>query len=102
MWWVTQIVACMLITFVNVGFRYYGFSFWLVVVGVLVGVPVEVCFAKSYSTAPSFFQVWFLGNILLVGFGFIVSLLVFDGVVSVRHYVGLVLAGVGACLMILE
>jgi len=102
MWWSTQIIACVLITVVNVGFRYYGFSFWPIFVGVLVCIPVEICFAKSYSIAPSFFQAWFFGTILLTVFGFVISLLVFDGVVSVRHYFGLVLATVGAYLLVLK
>jgi len=95
MWWLLQIIACLAVTAKNALYSRVGFSLY-----VLLLIPViELAFWKSFSKAPSFFRVWFLGYACLAIMGFCVSLL-FGEVATPKHYVGACLALVSGYLLV--
>jgi hypothetical protein len=101
MWWVLQIIACFLIAIANTIFRQYGFALWTVSLAIFLAIPIEICFAKSYSIAPTFFQAWFVGNAALVVAGFLISFLIFDGIVTPIYLIGVILTMIGGYLLII-
>lgn len=99
-WVVYQIIACILVGVINAGFRYYGINLktWLCAIG--VASLSQFCFGKSFTMAPSIFQPWVLGNLVLGLVGLLFSVLIFDGVLAFRHYIGLALALLAGFLLI--
>ena len=106
-WWLYQIVACI---FVVVGLtygRWYGehnpgagiLIPWIVVAS--MEVLAALFFLKSYITAPSFFQPWFLGTVVIALLGLGSSLVVFHEIPNIIHIFGAVLALAGSVLLIL-
>ena len=99
-WVIYQIVACVLVSSINAIFRKYGINLgtWLSALG--ISMASQFCFGKSFSLAPNIFQPWVLGNLVLGICGLLFSILVFDGVLGVRQYLGLVLALIAGFLLI--
>jgi hypothetical protein len=85
--------------------RWYGLNYTgtLIPWSVKVGIEpfVALCFIKSYFLAPTFFQPWFLGTVLLALFGFLGSLIFFGETISIIKICGAVLSLIGAALLIL-
>lgn len=105
MWWILQILACLIVTCALIFARWYGLNHGGIAVPwgakILVEPLAAFSFVKSYTIAPSFFQPWFLGSAVLALAGFIGSLIFFGETVSTIKIFGAVLALVGSVLLIL-
>lgn len=99
-WVIYQVIACVLVACANAIFKAYGINLqtWLCAIG--IATASQFCFGKSFSLAPSLFQPWIIGNIVLALCGLLFSIFVFDGVLAFRHYIGLGLAFIAGCLLI--
>ena len=99
MWWFLQILACLLIAVYNSIYKHYGISLSIWLYTLVLVLPTQFMFAKSFAMAPSFFGVWFLGNVALITFGFLSSVFIFGEVVLLKHYIGLALAMIAGYLL---
>jgi len=107
MWWIWQIVASICITIALSFSRWYVlncpaqgiFIPWAIKVG--AEFIVAYAFMKSYVEAPSFFQPWFVGAVLLSLFGFLSSLIFFGEAINLVKIFGAALSLIGAALLIL-
>lgn len=99
-WWLTQIVACLVVAIVNSLFRYFGLS-WKIILFVLPFIIWNLTlFCTSFQKAPTFFQAWFLGNAALAVFGFTISYIFFDGMINLKHYLGMMFTIAGMTLLV--
>jgi drug/metabolite transporter (DMT)-like permease len=57
-------------------------------------------FSKSYSTAPSFFGAWFVGQAAMGILGLLASFLFFKDQISTAQWIGMVLTVTGGYLLI--
>ena len=105
MWVIYQIIGIICITFIHTFNRWAAanaVSFltrWLVNIG--AQAVVAPMFILSYALAPSFFQPWFLGTILIALCGFGVSLFYFGEVLTLLKITGAVFGLIGSVLLIL-
>jgi hypothetical protein len=100
MWWQLQLFACFIITLKHAMYRVWGFPLWVIGVAVLILCVAEPSFSKSMKLAPSFFQAWFVGQAGLAVFGCIVSYLVGDAGLTLKHYIGMAFAILSGYLLI--
>jgi len=101
-WWILQIIGSFGVYFALVPGKKYGLC-WRSYLTYLFFAST-ICgwmFLKSYETAPSFFQPWFLGTALLALIGFAASMFYFHEAVGVLNYIGAVLGITGCILLIL-
>jgi hypothetical protein len=106
-WWLYQIVACVFVTVGLTYGRWYGdhnpnagvLVPWAAIS--VMEIAAALCFLKSYITAPSFFQPWFLGTAVISLLGLIPSLFLFNEVPNIIHIFGAVLAIAGSVLLVL-
>jgi len=101
-WWILQIMGSFGVYFALVPGKKYGLC-WRSYLTYLFFAST-VCgwmFLKSYETAPSFFQPWFLGTALLALIGFAASTLYFHEAISALNYIGAALGITGCILLIL-
>ena len=105
MWWITQIMAVILIVSAHVFNRWAGINgvdFWIKwAVNVGMQAVAAPLFIMSYMKAPSFFQPWFLGTVLVALLGFLASLIFFGETIVILKILGAALALAGAVLLIL-
>jgi len=105
MWWITQILGVIGIAFMQVFNRWASIkkmSFVLIwMADVLIEVVVAPLFIKSYAIAPTIFQPWFLGTVVIALLGFLASMIFFGEVITITKLIGAVLALAGAVLLIL-
>ena len=100
MWWFFQILACLIIVAVSSSYRHYGFTLQVWLLSLVFILPAQALLCKSYDLAPSFFSAAFLGNVVLAVTMFLASFLFFDGVIALRHYIGIALAITAGYLLI--
>jgi hypothetical protein len=104
-WLIYQIIAIIGVTAVHTFNRWasaHAVSFltkWMINIG--AQAVIAPMFILSYALAPSFFQPWFLGTILIALIGFGVSLLFFGEALTLLKVVGAILGLVSAVLLIL-
>ncbi len=101
MWWVlTQIIAIFFIFLAQVSNRYFGFSIlgFLSYSSIMIGICAWLL-PLSYSLAPTFFSVYFLGIICLSIFGVIGSNLIFHETISLTNYIG-IFGSILCCILI--
>jgi len=105
MWWIYQLIAVICVTVALTFGRWYGLHYEGIALPWAVKVVIEVvaayAFIKSFMLAPSFFQAWFLGTVLLSLFGFLVSLMFFGEVITMVKVGGVILALSGMVLLVL-
>ena len=105
MWWIYQSVAVICVTAALTFGRWYGLHYEGILLPWAVKVVIEIvaayAFIKSFMLAPSFFQAWFLGTVLLSLFGFLVSLMFFGEVITMVKVGGVILALSGMFLLVL-
>jgi hypothetical protein len=101
-WWMLQVLGCIAIFANNVLAKIYGLNVWTYSWCVLMAVLVTGwMFTYSYQIAPSFLAPWFIAQGVLALFGFVGSLIIFDGLtVSVSQIIGALLTIVGSYLLI--
>lgn len=100
MWALLQIIGIFLIYIAQVSNRYFGLSFF----GVFNYVAITALFLSwmlplSYQLAPSFFQPYFLGIIMLTIFGLVGSNFLFNDSISWINYLGIFISLIG-CILI--
>ena len=100
MWVVTQIIGIFFVFLAQVSNRYFGLS----MLGVLNYIGITAIFLSwllplSYQLAPSFFQPYFLGIIMLTIFGLIGGNIFFNDNISVVNYLGIFISFIG-CILI--
>jgi len=59
-----------------------------------------IFYRLGFLKAPSFFQAWFLSQIILSLTGFFISILFYEGIISFKHYIGLILAFISGFLLV--
>jgi len=102
MWWILQITGSIGVYFALVPGKKYGLCWKSYLTYVFFATTVcGWMFLKSYETAPSFFQPWFLGTALLALIGFLASMFYFGETINTINYVGAVLGLTGCVLLIL-
>ena len=101
MWWILQIVGCLVVTAVQMVNRHYGVGLtsWLVY-SLTACTVTYMSFAKSYAIAPSFTLAWMFGQTALNTLGLIGGLLVFKDALTAQQWVGVVMSVIGGYLMI--
>ena len=102
MWWILQIISCILLTIVIMYSRKYGLCLksYIVYTSFMVfgnGWMVPYIFNK----APSFYLVWYLDMALLGVFGFLGSIFYFNEVISLINYAGIGMILIGVSLLVL-
>jgi len=102
LWWILQLVGCagVYIAFVpsrTLGLCWKSYLFYLI----LAITTFSWMFLKSFETAPSFFQAWFVGTASLALCGFLGSLFYFGETISTVNYAGATISLIGAVLLIL-
>lgn len=108
-WWIWQILFILGVTSIHIFNRWVGlpdcsyvFTFtqrWLINTGwQTVIAPAAMI---SYATAPSFFQPWFLGTVLIAVFGFAVSFFIFGEPFVFIRILGMLFALIGVVLLII-
>jgi len=100
MWWQLQLLGCFLVTVKNAIYKVQGFTLTAVVAAIVLLCMVEPSFMRSFKTAPSFFQAWFIGQAGLAVFGCIASYIVGDAGLTLKHYIGMVFALLSGYLLI--
>lgn len=100
MWILLQMLACLIVVGINSIYRQYGLTWATWLLSLLFVLPAQFFYGRSFEQAPTFFSAWFLGSAVLAVSGFLVSLLLFDGIVNTKCYIGLALTIVGAYLLI--
>lgn len=100
MWWKLQLLGCLVITIKNAIYSAYGLTVSVAIAALVLICIGEPAFYKSFRTAPTFFQVWFLGQVTLTVFGFGASVILGDGVLATRYYVGMALALISGYLLV--
>jgi len=100
MWWQLQLLACLSVTVKGAIYRTQGFTLTAVVAAIVLICILEPSFLKSFKTAPSFFQAWFVGQASLAVFGCIASYLVGDIGLTFKHYMGMFFALLSGYLLI--
>ena len=105
MWWITQILAVAVITCVHTFNRWAGLQGWSFlsrlfgnVIGQAIAAPL---FMISYTIAPSFFQVSFVGTAVIAVLMFLASVFFFCETITFIKLIGAALAIVGAVILIL-
>jgi len=105
MWWIYQSIAVICVTAALTFGRWYGLHYEGIALPWAVKVAIETvaayAFIRSYMLAPSFFQAWFLGVVLLSLFGFLISLMFFGEVITMVKIGGAILALSGVVLLVL-
>ena len=105
MWWVLQIIACLIVVSALLFARWYGLNRGGIVVPWGVKILVEplaaFAFIKSYALAPSFFQPWFLGTAVITLGGFIGSLVFFGEAITAMKIFAAMLILAGSLLLTL-
>ncbi len=105
MWWITQIIAAILITAVFVFNKWASandISFFVRWAAFMVmEAVVAPLLIISYMKSPTFFQPWFLGAGLIALLGFLASLIFFGETIVILKILGAALALAGAVLLIL-
>ncbi len=99
-WWTLQIVGALICVIVNSIYTKYGFNFKVISIVIWLVLAAQYSFGKSFHMAESFGAAWFIGTAALAVLGFLASLIFFDGVMSLRAYIGIALAVTGAYLLI--
>jgi hypothetical protein len=101
-WWMLQVIGCVAIFANNILAKIYGLNAWTYGWCVFMAVLITGwAFTYSYQIAPSFLAPWFIAQGVLALFGFIGSLVIFDGLsVSVSQIIGALLTIVGSYLLI--
>jgi drug/metabolite transporter (DMT)-like permease len=100
MWWILQIVGCLLITVAHVVNRKYGVGIPSWITYSLISVfGTYFMFAKSYATAPTFFSAWFFGQITLGILGVGASFFVFRDVITTNQLIGAGFGIIGCVIM---
>jgi len=104
-WWITQVIAICGVTLIHTFNRWAGqksLSFFIkLLVNTGAQITIAPLFIISYCLAPSFFQPWFLGTVLIAVFGFVVSIIFFKEVIIPIKVIGAVLGLIGSVLLIL-
>lgn len=100
MWWILQLIAAFLCAIINSIYYQYGFSLKVLSITIWLVLIAQYSFGRSFMIAKSFGAAWFVGTAALALFGFLCSLIVFDGALSLRAYIGIALTIIGACLLI--
>lgn len=105
MWWFLQILAICCISLVHTFNRWAGINGIAFLTKFLVNSGAQIAIAPlfilSYGLAPSFFQPWFLGTILIAIVGFVISIIFFGEAVTFLKIVGVILGLIGSVLLIL-
>jgi hypothetical protein len=102
MWWILQILGSIGVYFALVPGKKYGLCWKSYLTYVFFATTVcGWMFLKSYETAPSFFQPWFLGTALLALIGFLASIFYFEETISIVNYVGAAFGIMGSIMLIL-
>jgi len=100
MWWQLQLFGCLLVTIKDAIYKVQGFTLTAGIAAVALLVVIEPSFIKSFKTAPSFFQAWFIGQAGLAVFGCIASYVVGDTGLTMKHYFGMFFALASGYLLI--
>jgi uncharacterized membrane protein len=105
MWWITQFFAIFVVTCVHTFNRWAGVHGWAFLSKLCINIIVQSIaaplFMISYMMAPSFFQVSFVGTVIIAVLMFLSSVLFFGEVITFVKLIGAVLAIIGAVLLIL-
>lgn len=99
MWWPYQVAAAVVVASINSMFRHYGMNYKTMIISMVVIAAAQILYAKSYTQAPSFIQPWFIGTASLAICGLLSSIILFDGVIGMRHYTGIIFILSGAYML---
>ena len=100
-WWILQIVGSVGVYFALIPGKKYGLC-WRSYLTYLFFAST-ICgwtFLKSYETAPSFFQPWFVGTALLALIGYLGSIFYFKESTCALYNFGAIITLIGACMLI--
>lgn len=100
MWIVLQIIGALFVFLAQASNRYYGFT----IPGVLIYSAIAILLLSwilplSYQLAPSFFQPYFMGLVLLSIFGLIGSCIIFGETITLINFIGIVIIFIGSVLI---
>ena len=99
-WIIYQIIGIFFVFIAQVSNRYFGFTFYGVSSYCLITVfLLSWLLPLSYQLAPSFFQPFFLGIILLCIFGLFGSYIIFGDKITLLNILGIIISIIG-CLLI--
>lgn len=100
MWILLQTIGIFFIYIAQVSNRYFGLSFYGVLNYILItALILSWILPLSYQLAPSFFQPYFLGIILLTIFGLVGSNFLFNDNISLVNYIGIFVSLAGCVLI---
>ncbi|NIW52513.1 MAG: hypothetical protein GWN17_09890 [Candidatus Korarchaeota archaeon] len=105
-WFLVGVLGAIVTVARNGMFKGYGLEWalnskvmWL---GLVASVLMMYIWGMWFSTAPSFFLAWFIGNALLVIAGFVVTSLVFGEAICLLNILGVALIFVGSYLLMVK
>ncbi len=101
-WWLTQIFACFVVFTAQLINRKWGLQLGTY----LYYCFIAICFTGwlyplSFSSAPSFLQVWFIGLASLTLYGFLGSV-IFSEPILLWHILGVILVVAGGVLLVIK
>jgi len=97
MWWILQIVGCILVGLNQWSNKTYGGMNW---VGFVTTIVAYYFFARSYATAPNFVLPWMVGQTALNIVGIVIGVLFFKDTLSTMQWVGVILSITGGYLLV--
>jgi hypothetical protein len=101
MWWILQIVGCILVGVIQIVTRKYGIGITSWVVWSVISVfGTYFAFGRSYVLAPTFTSAWFVGVSAMNIIGVLIGLFYFHDVVTVTQWVGVTISVIGGYLII--
>jgi drug/metabolite transporter (DMT)-like permease len=97
MWWILQILGCLIVG-VNQwsNMKYNGMN-W---VGFIATIVAYYFFARSYATAPNFVLPWMVGQTALSIIGISIGFMFFKDTISTQQWIGVILSIIGGYLLI--
>ncbi len=105
MWWILQLIGIVGVVCIHTFNRWAGLHTINLMIKWGVNAGAQICIAPffilSYQLAPSFFQPWFLGTVLIFFLGFLVSLFFFGEVLTITKIAGAAFAIISAVLLII-